>query len=325
MDFREEIQPQLIIHVVGSSFFLKFLILSEIKFILDTDFKIKFDGEQHQIDANLLVNNLIHMTSIIQELNRNLDSGKKVDVKIKALEKGSFLIHIDLVETTLNALKNLLTRENVETAGYIIAGVVGLIEVKKHLRGKEPKSKEVSGDKIKIENEKGEVIYVQNFVQNIYENNTIVKDALSQSFETLENDNSITGYEITDKNEKPLIRVERDEFEYISIKSEEVLEGEKNIVVSASLNIIRPSFDEKLKSDFYYKGNKISVKIKDKNFQKRIDNGEQFAKGDILEVEMEIKQVFVPSVNTFVNKSYKINRILNHIGRNEQSKFDFDS
>ena len=299
--------------------------MSQIKIVLDTDFKIKFDGEQHQINANLLVNNLIHMTSIIQELNRNLDSGKQVEVKIKALEKGSFLIHIDLVETALTTLKNLLTRENVETAGYIIAGVVGLIEVKKHLRGKEPKSKEVSGDKIKIENEKGEVLYVQNFVQNIYENNTIIKDALSQSFETLENDSSITGYEITDKNEKPLVRVDREEFEYISVKSEEVLEGEKNIVISASLNIIRPSFDEKLKSDFYYKGNKISVKIKDKNFQKRIDEGEQFAKGDVLEVEMEIKQVFIPAVNTFVNKSYKINRIIKHIGRNEQSKLDFNS
>lgn len=55
--------------------------------ILDTDFKIKFDGEKHQIDANLLVNNLIHTTSIIQEINRNFDSGKKIDIQIKALEK----------------------------------------------------------------------------------------------------------------------------------------------------------------------------------------------------------------------------------------------
>lgn len=293
--------------------------------ILDTDFKIKFDGEQHQIDANLLVNNLIHTTSIIQELNRNLDSGKKVEVKIKALEKGSFLIHIDLVESVFDLAKNLLTKENIVFGGVIITALVDLIAIKVHLKGKEPKSKEFSGGKVKIENEKGDILYIDNFVQNIYENNTIVRDALSQSFETLENDNSITGYEITDKNEKPLIRVDRDEFEYLSQKSEEVLEGEKNIVVAATLNIIRISFDDKLKSDFYFKGNKISVKIKDPDFQKRIDNGESFAKGDILEVELEIKQKFDKSVNTFINKSYKINRITNHILRNEQSKFDFDS
>lgn len=293
--------------------------------ILDTDFKIKFDGEKHQIDANLLVNNLIHTTTIIQELNRNLDSGKKIEIKIKALEKGSFLIHIDLIETVLDGLKNLLTRENAETAGVIIGAFVGLIKLKKFLKGKEPKSKEYSGNKVKIENEKGDVIYVENFVQNVYQNNTVVKDALSQSFETLENDSSITGYEVTDKNEKPLVRVDRNEFEYMSLKSDEILDVERITTIAATLNIIRISFEEKLKSDFYFKGNKISVKINDPEFYERVDKGESFAKGDILEVELEIKQVFESSVNTFINKSYKVNRIIRHIGRNEQSKLDFDS
>ena len=292
--------------------------------ILDTDFKIKFDGEKHQIDANLLVNNLIHTTSIIQEINRNFDSGKKIDIQIKALEKGSFLIHIDLIESAFDNLKNLLTKDNIELAGSVIGAFVGLIELKKFLKGKEEKAIENSGNKVKITNQEGQVLYVENFVQNIYNNNTIVKDALSQSFETLENDNSITGYEITDRNNKTLVRVDREEFEYISVKSEELLEGEKNIVVAGRLNIIRISFDDKLKSDFYFKGNKISAKINDVDFYKRVDKGESFAKGDVLEVELEIKQVFESSVNTFVNKSYKIKRIINHILRNEQSKLDFD-
>ena len=161
--------------------------------ILDTDFKIKFDGEKHQIDANLLVNNLIHTTSIIQEINRNFDSGKKIDIQIKALEKGSFLIHIDLIESAFDNLKNLLTKDNIELAGSVIGAFVGLIELKKFLKGKEEKAIENSGNKVKITNQEGQVLYVENFVQNIYNNNTIVKDALSQSFETLENDNSITG------------------------------------------------------------------------------------------------------------------------------------
>jgi hypothetical protein len=292
--------------------------------ILDTDFKIKFDGEQHQIDANLLINNLIHTTTIIQEINRELHSGKKIDIKIKALQKGSFLIHIDLVETTFDTLKNLLTKDNIETAGIIISGFVGLIELKKFLKGDEVKSKENLNGNIKIENQKGQVILIENLVYNIYENNSIIKDSLSQSFETLENDNSITGYEITDRNEKSLVRVDRDEFEYLSVKSEKILEGEKTITIAATLNIIRISFDNKLKSDFYFKGNKISIKISDPNFQKSIDNGESFAKGDILEVELEVKQKFEKSVNTFINKSYKINRITNHILRNEQSKLNFD-
>lgn len=292
---------------------------------MDTDFKIKFDGEKHQIDANLLVNNLIHTTTIIQEINRNLDSGKRIEIKIKALEKGSFLIHIELIETVLDGLKNLLTKENAETAGAIIGAFVGLIELKKFLTGKEPKSQEHVGNKVKIENEKGDIIYIDNFVQTVYQNNTIIKDALSQSFETLENDSSITGYEVTDKKEKPLVRVDRNEFEYMSLKSDEILDGERITTIAATLNIIRISFEDNLKSDFYFKGNKISVKINDPEFYERVDKGESFAKGDVLEVELEIKQIFESSVNTFINKSYKVNRIIRHIGRNEQSKFDFDS
>lgn len=290
---------------------------------MQSDFKIKFDGEQHQIDANVLINNLIHTTSIIQEINRELNTGKKIDVKIKALEKGSFLIHIDLIETALDSLKNLLTRENVETAGAIIGGLVGLIELKKFLKGKKEKARTQEDNKVKIENESGQVIYIENFVSNLYENNTIVKDALSQSFESIENDNSITGYEITDKNEVPIIRVEKEEFEYLSLKSEEILDDEKITTQSANLNIVKVSFDSKLKWEFYFKGNKITAKVDDPNFQKRIDNGESFAKGDVLEVELVIKQKFDTTVNTYINKSYKINRIINHNKREAPPQIDF--
>ena len=155
---------------------------------MNTDFKIKFDGEKHQIDANLLVNNLVHTTSIIQEINRNFDSGKKIDIQIKALEKGSFLIHINLVESALDNLKNLLTRENTELAAAVIGAFVGLIELKKFLKGKAENKIEQSKNKVKITNCDGNVMYFENFVQNIYNNNTIIKDALSQSFETIEND-----------------------------------------------------------------------------------------------------------------------------------------
>ena len=39
----------------------------------------------------------------------------------------------------------------------------------------------------------------------------------------------------------------------------------------------------------------------------------------------KIKQVFESSVNTFINKSYKIKRIINHEKREEQGKLDLDN
>lgn len=291
--------------------------------IVDNDFKIKFDGQQHQVDANVLVSSLIHTTTIVQEVNKYLNSGKKIDIKVKALEKGSFLCHIELVETTLDNLKNLLTKENIAVGSAIISSVVGLIELKKFLKGKKAKEVKQHGDKTKIISNDGNVLIIDNATFNIYEHSSVVKDALTQNFDVLNNDPAITGFEITDKNEKPFVRVNKSEFVDMAQKSEEVEEGERTIVEAATVNIVRVSFEENLKWDFYYRGIKISAKISDPTFYELIDKGEAFAKGDILEVELQINQKFDETVNTFVTKSYQVNKIIRHLSRNEQQKINF--
>jgi hypothetical protein len=257
-------------------------------------------------------------------VNRYLDTGKRIDIKVKALERGSFLVHIELLETSIDSLKSLFTRENVELASTIVTLLAGLIEIKKFLKGRKAKSVDQKEDKTEITNENGDVLIIENLTFTIYEHSPIIKDALSQNFDSLNNDPSITGFEITDRDENSIIRVDREEFSDLSLKSEEITNDERIIKEAATLNIIRPSFDESLKWDFYYKGNKISAKIKDPNFYELINKGEPFAKGDILEVEIQINQKWDESVNTFVNKSYQINKIIRHILRNEQQKFHFE-
>lgn len=291
--------------------------------IIENDFKIKFDGQQHQVDANVLISSLIHTTTIVQEVNKYLNSGKKIEIKVKALEKGSFLCHIELVETTLDSLKNLLTKDNIEVGAAIVATVVGLIELKKFLKGKKAKDVQTQGDKTKIVNKDGNIIIIENATFNIYEHSPVVKDALAQNFDVLNNDPAITGFEITDKSEKPLVRVEKSEFADLSQKSEEFEEGERKLVEAATINVVRVSFEENLKWDFYYRGIKISAKIADPTFYELIDKGEAFAKGDVLEVELQTNQKFDESVNTFVTKSYQVNKIIRHLSRNEQQKINF--
>lgn len=293
------------------------------KINIGSDFKIKFDGQPHQVDANVLISSLIHTSTIIQEVNRYLNSGKKIEIKVKALEKGSFLCHIELVETTVDALKNLLTKENIEVGAAIIGTVVGLIEVKKFLKGRKAKEVKQKGDKTEIINKNGDVLIIENATFNIYEHSPVVKDALAQNFDALKNDPAITGFEITDKNEKPLVVVDRSEFEDLSQKSEEIEEGERKLIEAATVNIVRVSFEENLKWDFYYRGIKISAKIADPSFYELIDKGEAFAKGDVLEIELQINQKFEESVNTFVTKSYQVNRIIRHLARNEQQRINF--
>lgn len=289
----------------------------------ENDFKIKFDGQQHQVDANVLVSSLIHTTTIVQEVNRHLNSSKKIEIKVKALEKGSFLCHIELVETTLDSLKNLLTKDNIEVAAAIVGTVVGIIELKKFLKGRKAKDVKHQGDKTTIINNDGNVLTIENATFNIYEHNATVRDALAQNFDVINNDPAITGYEITDRLERPLVRVEKNEFVGLSQKSEEIIEGERKLVEAATVNIVRLSFEDNLKWDFYYRGIKISARIVDPKFYELIDKGEAFAKGDILEVELQINQKFDESVNTYINKGYQVNKIIRHLSRIEQQKINF--
>jgi hypothetical protein len=295
--------------------------------INSNNFKIKFDGQAHQVDAQVLISSLIHTTTVIQELNKCLDTGKKIEIKVNALEKGSFLIHIELLETTLEAFKTIFTKENITVVSSIIAGLVGLIQIKKHLKGKPPKEIKTEKNKTIIKNSDNSQLYINSNIYNIYESNTVIDDALSQNFDIVDNDSAITAFEITDDKEKPYVRVERDDFKDLSQKTEIIDEDNKTkiIIKNTRLNIVRLSFEEGLKWDFYYIGNKISAKITDPNFQKLIDDGKSFAKGDILEVELHINQIFDNSVNTYINKSYQVSRIIQHYSRENQHNINFEN
>lgn len=293
--------------------------------LLSNDFKIKFDGEKHQIDANVLINNLIHISNIIQELNRNLDSGKHIDIVIKSLDKGSFLVHVELMETVVESIKNIFTSENVFYSSALIAGLVGVIDLAKFLKkDKNPTITEI-GDKVKLKDSGGNTIIVGSNIYNIYQNSPVIKEAISSNFRTLDSDPNITGFEITDKDENVLVEVEKSEFDDLaSLSSIKIQNDDRIISERVHVVIIRPSFDENLKWDFLYRGNKKSAKINDPEFKLRIDKGEPFAKGDVLEIDLQITQSYDSTLDAYKDKSYQVNKIYDHIKRNEQSKLDFD-
>ena len=285
---------------------------------MDTSFKIKFDGRQHQIDANVLINSLIHTSNIIQEINTYLNAGKKIKIDIKATEKGSFVIHLELVETVYQTIKDIFTKENTEVAAAIITILTGAIGLKKFLKGRKPKKVKESGDKMVIEDENGQIYNVSCNVFNIYQNK-VVQEALSKNFEAINEDPAITGFGILDEKDNILESVEKDDFKIMSEMPEAVEHGDRqNVNNNAKLHIIRASFDGSLKWDFLYLGNKISAKVNDTDFYELIDKGEAFAKGDILDVDLQISQKFDETINAYYNNSYQVTKINEHIPRGKQ-------
>lgn len=294
------------------------------------DIKIKFGGESHMIDSNTLINSLIHFTNVVQEANNELAPDRKVDIKIKANKEGSFEVEMALVSSTvIDVVKSVFSADNVTYVSALGSVVGGIYATAKFLLGKKPKQI-TAPDKennITITNYNGEVKTFDFRGATIYLNNPKVREAISQEFETLERDENVTDFELLDKDNKPIVTIDKVEFptlfndEYDDISTNEILGKVEN----ASLNIVSLDWELKKKWEFYYLGNKISAKIKDNIFGEKIDKGERFGKGDTLIVDMEVKQEFIESVNTYVNKSYTIIKIHKHIERNIQGKLDLDN
>ncbi|MFA7676515.1 MAG: hypothetical protein WCY28_03875, partial [Candidatus Shapirobacteria bacterium] len=79
------------------------------------------------------------------------------------------------------------------------------------------------------------------------------------------------------------------------------------------------------KWEFYHSGNRISANILDENFFNKIDTGESFAKGDQLKADLQITQIFDESIGTYVNESYAVIKVDEHIKRAEQPVLPFNT
>lgn len=291
------------------------------------EFKLKFAGELNEVDASTLGYSLLNVTNLVQEINQELGTGQKIEIKVKAHQPGSFIVHLALDPSQASPLIEWLDPTNIEVAAALAAGIIGtlgaLFGLRKKLKGEPPKEIIQKGDDVQIQTRDGNTIIVDQRTYNAYFNNPKVNEALSKTFKTLESDPSIEGFEITDSKEVSLFEVRRDEFPAMALTSSVPQAQTKSIRQQASLYIVKPSFERNLKWDVVFAGNKIPVSMNDESFLTSIDRGERFGKGDILEVELQIDQTLDPNINTYINKSYQINKVIAHIPRAEQTSLDF--
>ncbi|MGG7661065.1 hypothetical protein [Dyadobacter sp. BHUBP1] len=142
--------------------------------------------------------------------------------------------------------------------------------------------------------------------------------------EGITHDEQVSAVEIAAKDGTPIVQVERNDFHALASPTPPIDGETSERPQSAILSILKFSFDPKYKSDFYYQGNKISAYIRDKAFYENVDNGDSFSKGDALEVVMDVKRAYDPSVDHKVIKGYEIKEVKRHIPRGEKGQIDME-
>lgn len=275
--------------------------------------RVVFENDRNEVSAELLIGSLMHTSSILHAINRELGEEKEIDIKIKAFEQGSFQVVIELVE---RAVCSLFSSESVSYAASITTVATGVYGLVKHLRGKRPKSVKSQGDRVTIINHDGDVYNVDQRSYQIFNRNPEVRKQAQKQFEELEQYSDVTGFRFEGSGE--VIRADRMEFRAMgqSIPTiDDVPEPQVRLIEDARLLILRPSFDPKLPWDFLYDGRKISARVTDESIWRIIDGGESFSKGSRMLVDLEETRNYDPEFGEFVlgRDSYHVQRFKRHL------------
>lgn len=284
--------------------------------------RLKFEGQTHAIDANTLINALVHYQTVVNEANKQYGGGARdVRLQVNAIEKGSFVIDISVVQ---DCIRQLFSKDSVEyIAGLvtIVGGVYGLYKV---FKGKPIKTEE---DKEKAEKSvpltiNGDITI--NNVTNVY-NQPVVREAISKSVENADEDPNVEGFTISrDKGDDHPVSFERKDFKsyiYDDFDNEEDIPDEREIDEITTLTIVGLNFEKGSRWQFMYNGFKISIIVKDDALMRKIDEGERFGKGDAIRVKLRRIQRYNKEYKAYENKSYKIVEFIEHIIHEEGDLF----
>lgn len=270
--------------------------------------QLKFEGQTSSIDAGTLINVLMQYQSVAQEANRIYSGGaQEIKIQVNAIEKGSFIIELEIVQ---NVIQQLFSKASVE---YILA-LTGIItfsyKAYKKLKGKPIKTED---DKKKISSLS--VNGDMNVNINVY-NSRATREAISKSIQAADDDASVDGFSVKDKEENVIVTFSRDEFKeykYDDFDTEEDVPEERIVDSEATLIIVGLNFEKGARWQFMYDGFKIPIIVKDDALMRKIDEGERFGKGDSIRVKLRKIQKYNKEYRAYENKSYKIIEFYEHI------------
>jgi hypothetical protein len=281
-------------------------------------FNLHFGKESHEIDARTLASSLSSFATLIDEVNHDLETNKKIKFKVKAFQQGSFDVPCELIEVVIAGA----LCDSSSFIPTILKTSWELVKIKANLGGKPAKEIRSEGNSTTIVSESGEITYVDNRTFHIFQNNTVAVDAVEKTFDAIRQDPEITDFKLTTADKEELIDIPKSDFERIAEKTVPEDQQKRIHIEESKLHLLKVAFDKKLKWEFYKMGTKIAAYIRDENFLERVSGGESFAKGDLLLAEVQINQVFDETLNTYINKSYEVLRVADHIPRNKQTQME---
>ncbi|MFH1221135.1 MAG: hypothetical protein V1694_11875 [Candidatus Eisenbacteria bacterium] len=290
----------------------------------DTEFVVCFGGEPADLSASTLLPCLLSIAAIVEEINREIGDPQPMELRIRATRPGSFEVDL-LLGLAGAAASGLFGGDVSQRAKDIITLLGAILNIRKHLKKDPPAQTTETAGKVVIQNTQGSKITVDKRSFAIYVNNSTVNLQMDQAFQALDADPMVTRFEVTGSTDVPLFTVERDEFGQLTAGASLAETPERIEIQQVALTIVKVSFDPKLKWEFVYLGNRVGAYMRDESFSAAVDRREvAFAKGDVLDVDLELHQVWDSELGAFINREYRVLKVRGHKKQGNQEKIPFE-
>lgn len=282
-------------------------------------FVLYFDTPKHQINAYALATSLIGLADAVRTVNAAVNPGYHVEVVVETLEDGSFQA---VIKTVYEKTRDLLSSEAVKA---ILYGIISTYIYETAIKTDPPPKITVSDQMVIVENGQEKIIIPRDIYEakKQLEKSERFTSAIGQVFQGAKADTTVNGLGLKVSADKsvPRIYVPRDKFIIFSTQTED--EGPREMIEFATLEISRAILERgKRKWEFYWRGMRISAPVLDEHFYDHFfAHRITIAPGDGLRVALRINQAKSPDTGIYVNKSYEVVEVMEHIPRMQQQEF----
>jgi len=289
-------------------------------------FKVIYDGDQHDIDANVLLDSIGSVTDLVSVINREIGDERDLKIRIEAPERGSFGIDLSLLSEAAGMVMS--AREEIMYTSSIVTLLTALYKVHRFFGGGDPDEVEDAGKDVRIYNNDGDVIEVDKTVYNIYAGSEEAREKLDSTYDATRRDDRITEFRIEDSETgEERFSASQDEFDKLAGTAREDTEPEtREVTDRVTLTVVRVVFERDRRWEFLHQGETISAKIADIGFWARVENREEnFASGDRLDVDLKRTQEYVPRLDDWVTKRHEVAQVHDHTKQGKQGNMFGDA
>ena len=275
------------------------------------------------IDVKNLASNLLSFANLVQRVSALITEDKNIiDIKIKAMSKGSFDISLILMQKEVwETITNFFASKDYNAIKEIFfilfgSGVVasgGIIGLYKFLKNKKPKDiKTNNNGTLTLKNEENQEFIASKDLLKTFKDievqqaiKEVIKDTLSKE--------GLDSISFKTKNTTEIITKEEANYFDISIQDNEEIIEHENIAI---YSIISLTFKEDNKWTLNDGNTQIKATITDESFLQKIENGEiAFTKYDKLKCRVLLKQNIKDKLP---KNDYTILEVLEHIKASKQ-------